>query len=90
MLVAVLLMILSYLFTLAVSAHSWFPHECCGNGDCKEIIEWRTEGDQWIIKTNEMTKIVPTTFPIRPSQDNKRYLCATKLSVYCIFSLSEI
>lgn len=80
----------AFIYASLALAHSWFPFECCGNGDCKEIIYWATEQDKWVIKTKDLTVIVPTTFPIRPSQDNKKYLCATKAHVYCIFSLAEI
>lgn len=80
----------AFIYSTLALAHSWFPPECCGNGDCKEIIYWGIEGNNWIIKTNELTVIVPINFPIRLSQDNKKYLCATKAQVYCIFSLDEV
>lgn len=87
-----IIFIFYFVFSVSVLAHSWFPLECCGKGDCKEIIEWKMEGNNWIIKTSELTVVVPTTFPLRLSQDSKRYLCASPITrnVYCIFSLLEI
>jgi hypothetical protein len=72
-------------------AHSWFPYECCHDGHCKEIIEWRTDSDgNWIFKTKETTiSVRKNSMKIRPSQDTKRYICHEGSHVYCLFMPTE-
>lgn len=82
-------LLLSAILIDIARAHSWFPLECCSGNDCQPITEWKTEGEWWLIKTEHNFVKVHSSFPVRESLDNKRYLCAIGTKVYCIFSLSE-
>lgn len=70
--------------------HSWFPQECCGGNDCQEITEWKEwNTEQWYISTKINSAIISKKFLIRPSQDQKKYICIANNKVYCVFSAVE-
>ncbi|MEM9028931.1 MAG: 2TM domain-containing protein [Pseudomonadota bacterium] len=60
-----------------VHAHSWYPYECCDDGDCAPVISTeRLSLGQAIIVVSKFGRVeVPDSFPRRPSQDNQMHIC---------------
>jgi hypothetical protein len=61
---------------LPLSAHSWYPWDCCSGEDCKptDSIE-RDEAGDYRVAVDRHVIIVPRSFPIRPSQDHRSHIC---------------
>ncbi len=71
-------------------AHDWFPLECCGGNDCKEITKWEDYSmTHWKITNSDGTQMVNKKFFIRPSKDFKRYMCVHDGKLYCIFASDQ-
>ncbi|MGE3915683.1 MAG: hypothetical protein AB7F78_08295 [Hyphomicrobiaceae bacterium] len=73
-------------------AHSWYPHDCCHDRDCKpaDSIEVDERGDFEVRVGNDRVW-VPKSFAIRPSQDSRIHICyreegePTFLMPFCLF-----
>ncbi len=77
-------------------AHSWYPHECCNDGDCAPV-----ESATWVVpagggrpqlrvSTKLGTATVPDNLPRRPSHDGRMHACIIydefgEKSVLCLF-----
>lgn len=74
--------------SVSAKAHDWFPYECCGGNDCKEVSKWEDYGDyDWKITNPDGVYIVHKKDQnIRPSQDGKRYMCIYQNKVWCLFA----
>ena len=78
MIIAVFLltMLLIFLGTSKVSAHSWYPYECCSDQDCAPAtVEILSQHE--IKLTNKFGSIIidPTKTKARPSQDEHYHAC---------------
>ena len=64
------------LWPSSVTAHSWYPAECCSQRDCMpaDSMSMDARGDLLVIVGTQ--KIwVPRGFDVRPSQDNRIHIC---------------
>jgi hypothetical protein len=78
-----------------VNAHSWYPQECCNNGDCAPVdrIAWVVPpggGEPQLIVTSRVgTATVYNGFPIRASKDGRMHVCMRgdygEMHVICVF-----
>ncbi len=74
-------------------AHSWYPHECCSDGDCSpaDAVFVDAHGETIVI-TGMSRLVVPHGFPIRSSPDNRVHICFSRSNteevtpIYCIFA----
>jgi len=80
----VLLALMILVYAIAAQAHSWYPRECCGEGDCKIVdtpkMERKPEG--YLING----QIVPFD-RVRPSPDGEWHICSGQISsfIFCVF-----
>lgn len=79
-----------------VSAHSWYPKECCSNDDCAQVTATSrlilASGGlpQLIVTSKHGTAIVPQDFPVRESRDGRMHVCMRPdpwggMDVICLF-----
>ena len=64
----------------AALAHSWYPHECCGEGDCApaESVVQQDDGS-WRVTAHGMVAVIPRDFHWRRSPDAAVHVCIRKL-----------
>jgi hypothetical protein len=69
------------LWPLQVTAHGWYPRECCHDHDCAPVenLTWLlpTNGGtaQLIVTSNRGKAVVPQGFPERESKDGRMHVC---------------
>lgn len=76
----------------AAYGHSWYPNECCSEGDCSpaDALFIDSHGDT-IVTAGMSRLIVPHGFHFRPSPDNRIHICFSRsrtedvTPVYCVF-----
>jgi hypothetical protein len=73
-------------------AHSWYPKDCCGNGDCKPVTEVQRVGAGiWLKTADGITMFVGSQEPRQPSHDLRWHVCvrfdhdAKTLVLHCVF-----
>jgi hypothetical protein len=73
---------------------SWYPHECCNDGDCRPVATvTRTQHGFWLTTVDGRTVLIGLSEVRRPSQDTRWHICigppdaVTHLPVImCIFA----
>lgn len=86
-----LILVLALLASVNAKAHDWFPLECCGGNDCKEITKWEDyTSTYWKITNADGTFFVKKDMSVRPSKDSKRYLCVNNGKIYCLFAVEQM
>lgn len=73
-----------------VSAHDWYPQECCGGHDCHVVDSIRWEGKNIIAMVGaENITVTPGSTRWKPSPDAQYHICYTNAydapHVYCFF-----
>jgi hypothetical protein len=77
-------------------AHSWYPNECCHDGDCAPVDKVDRlapasgKASPLIVTTRHGTAVVPSTLPIQQSKDHRMHACMRPslyegMGVICIF-----
>lgn len=75
----------------AVSAHGWYPIECCHNMDCAPVDSAERNGTGGLTVTSRHgTGIVPDSMRRRESRDQQMHVCMQpgsdgRMRVICIF-----
>lgn len=68
---------------------SWYPHDCCHDGDCHPVSELKAFGDGLVMTTDDGTTLfVPLRSARRPSLDSRWHVCfdpGEKPAILCIF-----
>ena len=71
---------------------SWYPKDCCGNGDCKPVTAVQRVGAGIWLKTADGTAMfVGSQEPRQPSHDSRWHICvrfdhdAQTLVLHCVF-----
>ena len=79
-----------------VSAHDWYPIECCHGMDCAPVerIEMQ-EGASLVVTSKHGTGVVPATMPRRESKDHRMHVCMRPASpsgvrIICVFLPPQI
>jgi hypothetical protein len=81
-------------------AHSWYPKECCHDGDCAPVDSITrfvpAAGGQalLIVTSKHGTALVPEDFPVRESGDGRMHVCMVRsdtdpfsdIGVVCLFA----
>jgi hypothetical protein len=58
------------------STTSWYPHECCHDGDCRPVATVRrTEHGFWLTTVDGLTVLVGRNQVRRSSQDMRWHIC---------------
>ena len=59
-----------------LSAHSWYPKDCCSDRDCMpaDAIGIDHHGDRFVM-AGDLRIWVPHGFAVRPSQDGRIHIC---------------
>lgn len=64
--------------TFAASAHSWYPKECCSDGDCMPADGIYTDiGGNRVVTIGHRRVWVPLGFAVRTSPDDRIHVCFT-------------
>jgi hypothetical protein len=81
--------------SVPAQSHSWYPQECCSNGDCTQADGIATDArGVRVIKVGHRQIGVPRDFPVRPSPDERIHICFRVISTpedgvfvmpYCVF-----
>lgn len=61
----------------AVSAHDWYPLDCCSGMDCAPVdkaVLGYPEGGMMLTSKHGTVQVSPE-FPTRPSQDSRMHVC---------------
>lgn len=66
-----------------ITAHSWYPLECCHDQDCTPVDNaWLERGPaktpEWHVKSKFGTVVIPANFPIRDSMDGHMHICMVR------------
>lgn len=68
---------------------SWYPRDCCHDGDCHPVSELKALGDGLVMTTEDGTRLfVPSQSARRPSLDSRWHVCfdpGEKPAILCIF-----
>ncbi|MBK3664034.1 hypothetical protein JJE66_22775 [Bradyrhizobium diazoefficiens] len=68
---------------------SWYPRDCCHDGDCHPVSELKALGDGLVMTTDDgATVFVPSRSARRPSLDSRWHVCfdpGEKPAILCIF-----
>ena len=58
------------------AAHSWYPHDCCHDNDCKpaDAVETDRNGD-WSVRVGSLRIWVPKIMQVRASPDKRAHIC---------------
>jgi hypothetical protein len=62
-------------------AHSWYPRECCGDGDCApaDSVVHQDDGS-WLVTAHGMVAVIPRDYPNwRRSPDAAVHVCIRKM-----------
>jgi hypothetical protein len=55
---------------------SWYPHECCHNGDCRPVASVRRASEGlWMTTVDGLTMLVGPSDVRRPSRDMRWHIC---------------
>jgi hypothetical protein len=55
---------------------SWYPHECCHDGDCRPVMRVRSLRDGFLMTTEDgMTLFIGSQLSRRQSLDNRWHVC---------------
>lgn len=79
-----------------VSAHDWYPIECCHGMDCAPVEKVEVqEGTSLVVTSRHGTGIVPATMPRRESKDSRMHVCmrpssAGGMRIICVFLPPQI
>jgi hypothetical protein len=77
-------------------AHSWYPHECCHDGDCApadnvvRLAPTIRNASYFRVTSKFGTVDVPASFPTRDSPDGRMHICMNygpfgSLEILCVF-----
>ena len=59
-------------------AVSWYPQECCHDGDCRPVAQIkRAPHGLWLTTEDGMTILIGPADPRRPSKDSRWHVCVT-------------
>ena len=84
----------------SADAHSWYPKECCSDGDCAPVESISlfasavNPSTQLLVKSRHGTAILEGNFPVRESQDGRMHVCMRHsetdpfgdISIACFFA----
>ena len=58
------------------AAHSWYPHECCSDYDCRPADAFDTEGGgRAFVMVGHHRIVIPSNLFPRPSPDGRVHIC---------------
>jgi hypothetical protein len=72
-------------------AHSWYPKECCHDGDCApvDVVGWFQPNDGktplLVVTSKHGTVVIPREFPRQSSPDGRMHICIQGPYVMCLF-----
>jgi hypothetical protein len=76
------------------STVSWYPHDCCSDGDCRPVAKiWGAPHGLWMETVDGQTVLVGPGDKRRPSKDMRWHICIhfdtdqQLLEIRCIFEL---
>lgn len=70
---------------------SWYPRDCCNDGDCQPAVSVRLDGEElWFMTADGRTVGARADKPRRTSLDMRWHICMTTdgdetLDIHCIF-----
>jgi heme A synthase len=79
-----------------ITAHDWYPLECCQGTDCAPVLSVQTlpavnsaSLPAMVVTTKFGSVLVPGEFPRRGSKDNRMHACmkqgVTRMHLLCLF-----
>lgn len=81
--------LIPFLYFTPVSAHDWYPWECCSGFDCAPVEQSQIKGIEMVVKSRNGIVTVPASFPRRESKDSRMHVCMRRedgqMKLICIF-----
>jgi hypothetical protein len=76
-----LIAVVLLMMTAAVSAHDWYPRECCRDMDCAPVERAELLPDGSLrLTSNVGTTVVPPSFQRQQSHDHQMHICMARYS----------
>src|SRR5215471_11218351 len=76
-----LMAVVFLMMTPAVSAHDWYPRECCRDMDCAPVERVELLRDGSLRLTSKVgTTVVPPSFQRQRSHDHQMHICMARYS----------